>query len=148
MGRSADAGLVGHFFQRQTGEVIVDLAALPKAWRELSIEDLKCRILHSSMIEPGRNVLKRGARPVFVGGLVALALRHQGEPTHSDVSVIKVKVDAVTMCGPESQKIYRLPVVLRAWIFCQARNEKTLLIVLVDEREHLVGPPSGISYAG
>ena len=65
---SADAGLVGHFFQRQTGEVIVHLAALPKAWRELAIEDLKCRVLHSSMIEPGRNCAASLCR-----GLVALA---------------------------------------------------------------------------
>ena len=67
----------------------------------------------------------------------------RGQPTHSDVSVIEVKVDTVTMCGPNPQGMHKLPVVFRTWILFRARNEKALPIVLVDEREHFVNPPAG-----
>ena len=54
----AHSGLVGHVLDRETAEVIVHLPALPKAWREFAVKDLERRVLHSSVIEPWRNVLK------------------------------------------------------------------------------------------
>ena len=57
----------------------------------------------------------------------------QGEPTHSDVPVIEVKVDAMTVGRPDPEGVHRLPVVLRPRIIFRASHQETLLVVLEDK---------------
>ena len=64
----ADSGLIGHVLKRETAEIIVHLLALSVAWSEFAVEDPESSVLHRSVIEPWRNVFKRGTRPPFVGG--------------------------------------------------------------------------------